>query len=141
MRRTTRIDTVGEDTTVKSVLCLISQTNQGEGDEKKVVFVDYGDIQSFLKTKQGFSIKVNVDDGFLTLRYKTSDVNTIYTNLNEFANREINFIAIEEELPAMVDKVKAVLQGSLKQLDQVSTQQDLINVCNVTNRLLTLFKC
>ena len=116
-------------------------TLQGEGDEKKVIFVDYGDIQAFLKTKQGFSIKVNVDDGFLTLRYKTSDSNTIYTNLNEFAQREINFSDLEEELPAMVNKVRSVLQGSLKQLDQVTTQQELINVCNVTNRLLTLFKC
>ena len=118
-------------------------TLQGTGEDKKVIFVDYGDIQTFIKTKQGFSFKINVDDGFMTLRYKTSesDVDSIYTNLNEFAGRKIDYVAVEEELDKMVDKVRTILKGTLKQLDQVGTQQDLINICNVTNRLLTLFKC
>jgi hypothetical protein len=41
----------------------------------------------------------------------------------------------------MVGKVKKILEGTLRQLDEVHSQQDLINLCNVTNRLLTLFKC
>ncbi|QDZ20057.1 hypothetical protein HOP50_03g25760 [Chloropicon primus] len=116
-------------------------TVQGTGEDKKVIFVDYGDIQTFIKTKQGFTLKINVDDGFMTLRYKTSDTDAIFTNVSEFAERKIDFLVVEDELEAMVGKVKTILQGTLKQLDEVHTQQDLINLCNVTNRLLTLFKC
>ena len=116
-------------------------TVQGSGEDKKVIFVDYGDLQTWIKTKLGFSMKVNVNDGFMTLRYKTSDADAIYTNVTEFAERKIDYISVEDELESMVNKVRTVLQGTLKQLDEVSTQQELINVCNVTNRLLTLFKC
>ena len=116
-------------------------TVQGTGEDKKVIFIDYDDIHSFIKTSQGFSLKINVDDGFMTLRYKTSDVDLVYSNVTEFAQRKINLVVVEDELQSMVGKVRTILEGTLKQLDQVNTQQDLINVCNVTNRLLSLFKC
>ena len=116
-------------------------TVQGTGEDKKVIFIDYGDIQTFIVTKQGFSLKINVNDGFMTLRYKTSDVDTIYQNVKEFAQRDVDRIVVEDELEDMVGKVKKILEGTLRQLDEVHSQQDLINLCNVTNRLLTLFKC
>ena len=77
----------------------------------------------------------------MTLRYKTSDVDTIYQNVKEFAQRDVDRIVVEDELEDMVGKVKKILEGTLRQLDEVHSQQDLINLCNVTNRLLTLFKC
>ena len=78
---------------------------------------------------------------FLLCRYKTSDAESIYTNVCEFAKREVDKVAVEDELDQMVAKVRTIMQGTIKQLDHVGTQQDLINLCNITTRLLTLFKC
>ena len=63
------------------------------------------------------------------------------TRTSEFAQRDVDRIVVEDELEDMVGKVKKILEGTLRQLDEVHSQQDLINLCNVTNRLLTLFKC
>ena len=102
-------------------------TVQGTGEDKKVIFIDYDDIHSFIKTSQGFSLKINVDDGFMTLRYKTSDVDLVYSNVTEFAQRKINLVVVEDELQSMVGKVRTILEGTLKHLQHFSCRNNALS--------------
>ena len=118
-------------------------TVHGDGENKQVIFVSYSDVAAFLKTKEGFVLKVSVQGGERTmnLRFKTGDADAVFTNVQEFAGKpSVDYFDVSEGVGDLAARAKATLEGAIQQLSAVETEQDLSNLCSLTTRLLSFYQ-